>query len=127
MRWTHCDRASELPPQLGRTLPNHYVPSSKSAPIPVQHSESAEGVPPAGLADPGFHVEGDPIGVKNVQRPPAVLVPFLLHQLDRLGDPFVGFDAGAPQVVKSPCRVESPKIGRMYAFTGFENKRWAGR
>jgi len=35
--------------------------------------------------------------VKDVQRPPAVLVPFLPHQLDRLGDPFVGFDAGAPQ------------------------------
>ena len=38
------------------------------------------------LPNSGFHVEGYPIGVNRAERPAPVLVPSLLHQLDRLGD-----------------------------------------
>jgi hypothetical protein len=58
---------------------------------PVQHSQGAEGVPAAGLVRSLFHVEIELIGMRVLQRPTSVATPVLLHQLDGLSDPVVGF------------------------------------
>ena len=44
-----------------------------------------------------------------LERPSPVLLPLLRHQLDGLGDAFVGFDAGAAQVVQTPQHVVVPR------------------
>ena len=62
-------------------------------------------------ADVGLHVESQPsgvVGVEPIERPAAVLVAPLLHQVRRLGDPRVGIDAGAAQVVEPAQHVVVP-------------------
>jgi hypothetical protein len=77
--------------------------------IPAENAESAQGVPAAGAADGGFHLEGNKFGMTKVERPASVLVATLDYNFDRFADAAVGFDSGVAQIVESAQDVVVPE------------------
>ena len=76
--------------------------------MPVQHSQGAQGIPPARLALALVGLDRHDARIPNLQRPPAVDIAFGRDQVDCLGDAFVGGNAGAAQVLESTQHVVVP-------------------
>src|SRR5262245_37357125 len=80
----------------------------RSCRVPAQHPHGAERVPATRLASPAFQVSVDRVGVRLIEQPAPVRSPFVRHQSGRLGNAFIGFDAGAAQVVEASQHVVVP-------------------
>src|SRR5512141_1553922 len=69
--------------------------------VPTQNAEGAQCIPAACAADTGLHLQRNIFGMKQVERPAAVLVAALYHDFDGLMDAAVGFDSCIPQIIES--------------------------
>ena len=101
-----------------RPRPGHGMRAVRSPPVvwpsgvsvpPAQHPKRAEGVPAARRAH-ALEIEVDAARMDAVQQPPAVGLPFGLHDRDRLGHPGIGVRAGVPEVVQRAQHVVVPVV-----------------
>src|SRR3989442_7899314 len=76
--------------------------------MPSQDAQGTECVPAARRSSPTFHVEVNPALVRLIERPSPVLVSTPCHEVDGFVGPFIGLDAGLPQVVQAPQDVVVP-------------------
>src|SRR6266496_3201853 len=73
--------------------------------VPAEHPQGAEGVPAAWPTLALVGLDRHVARVSDVERPAAVAVALGRDQVDRLGHPLVGVDAGAAQVLEAPQHV----------------------
>src|SRR5437762_12009587 len=94
-------------PSHSASMPESQLP--RCVVVPTQDSESAQCIPAACTADIGLHLQWNMFGMKEVQRPPPVLVAALDHDFDGIPNVAVGFDSCVPQIIESAQDVVVPK------------------